>query len=234
MPLITYKINNLFRSDSCPLYFHHPEMDGPSGAYVQLSENGVVSANPSSFHLENLAEYRYRLSLRWDVLPYIRGDALAAFLCREEIRKLFERVLAGHEIDWYQGQRFGFLRPDAKKAFEELQTELDTFADTPGATMEVFGAHTFLFSESSLSQVWSEQECLEEAVEKVLRYAYTHNAFIQDDVAECILDEAERHLMNGWHGLTMRQLEELVKRGRIEADEATEYANEFIETHPVA
>lgn len=121
---ITIKTDNL-RGEPAPLYCVYPRQTKPQPAYVELNEDGEVSAdyNGEIGNAVPMAVW-HRRTLRFDVSPRVGGDDLADFLESDAVVALLERIHAGHTVEWDGNNFVGRLTEDAERAAETLTEAL--------------------------------------------------------------------------------------------------------------
>lgn len=216
---INLQLDNL-ADNLAPLYHRYPGQTGPQPAYVQLDEDGDVTADWSG-EIGNAVPMHvwHGRTLRWGVSESVRCDVLAELL-RGDALPLLERIYAGHSVEWNGHNHVGRLDNDAQEASDALERML---ADLSGEAHQAQVWDVGDWLQCSLDQVWTDQP-LADAAEAVDADAAAQGAVLEGDTAEALLDMAERMLDTGRDGLTAAHIAALVEAGRITQDDADEYS----------
>lgn len=189
---ITIKTENL-RGEIAPLYHRYQNQTNAQPAYVELDEDGVVSAsyNPEigSPHAIPFSVF-HRRDLRWGVANAIRGDALADYLESDEARALLERIHAGHDIEWDGNNNVGKLSDDAARAEIDFEAALQALGEDDSNMGAVWEVGEWLENDS-LYSFWPEGKTLSEAVEYVEKCAEHDRIELDGDIERYLLDRAE-------------------------------------------
>jgi hypothetical protein len=213
---IRYFAENL-EGKAAPLFHQYPGQNGPQGAYIELDEDGVVSADWNGeiggaipFHVYHGRTRWYSIHNRWS------GDGLIDFLQSDEIRGLLARIHAGHSIDWDGNNMTGRLTEDAIDAEEELTRILDE----DEGDIEVWGGYDYLFSNLSFRNVWSSDEDLEEVAENWFAGAEDNNIVIPgglEEIQDALLEEARLLIENrAFDRVHPQALQALLAKGWID------------------
>lgn len=119
-------------SGPAPLYQKYPGQTEPQGAYITISPaKGTVRAdwNGEIGSAVPFGVYQGRI-LRVPVPFYAHGPSLARELESEPVRVMFERIVAGHSVEWDGSNHVGRLTDDARAAVEELEARLQDVPQT--------------------------------------------------------------------------------------------------------
>lgn len=211
---ITLNIENLLGDDPAPLYERYRGQNNAQPAYVELDEDGEVSAY-SSGEVGNGVPMRVwnRRSLRCPVPASIKGSALASLLQGEAL-PLLERIHAGHSVEWDGSNRVGLLDSDAVIARDHLDALFDSL-DEDADCVSVWDVGDWLFTGCSLRDHWADQS-LKEAVEALESMAERDGVYLDGYIRTCLLRQAEAEFdEDGDDRLTATHLAELVADGRI-------------------
>jgi hypothetical protein len=213
-------IDNL--SGIAPLFHRYPGQTSPQPAYIEMTEDGEVSADYSGEIGNAVPMYVWHgRTLRWSVPSDVRGEALAEFLADPETLALLERVHAGHVVDWDGNNHVGSLSDDARDASEGLDRLIER--ELIGAEAAVRPVGDWLWSSCTLLQHWQNQP-LAEAVREIEDGAEIEGVLLDGDIEDELLDMAAHWLETGRAGLTSAHITALIEHGQITDDEATEYA----------
>ncbi len=227
--MISYSLDNLRCTSELPLYFRYPSQIYPQSAFVQMDEDGDISATYST-EIGNAvsSEIWHKKTLCWYVDSEITGDVLADFLESDEIGELLQRVHDGHSVEWVNGNQVGILDEDALEAFEEIESLLLELAndDSGETTKDVWPVDEFLFCSNGLFQSWS-NGLLSKAVAEAKADAKNQNIYLDGDIKESLLESALSYVVDNQAGLTFEHLEALVESGKIDQEQADNYADEF-------
>lgn len=158
--MITFQINNLKNDEVAPLYKKYPREHNIQGAFVEIDEDGVVtaSANPEIGNGIPMAVF-HGLTRRIRCLGTVSGAALYDFLQGEEGFDLLTRIHDGFSQYWDGNNWVGKQSEDAAEAEKELESAL---AELP--QIEVFSASEWI-EHDSLETIWPKGKTFEEAIE---------------------------------------------------------------------
>lgn len=148
--------------------------------------------------------------------PGLTGAQIAAAV--EAALPLFERVHAGHTVEFDGSNMGGVLTEDAADASAELEAVLEKLR----SEVNVWSAADWLWNTDNLLSVWPDGTTLDDAV----RDAQPHDPadVVEDDIRGAILKEAASYASQPRAGLTQWHLGELVAAGAITPGQAAEYA----------
>lgn len=152
LDLITYDLDNL-RGEAAPLYRIYPGQHQPQRAYIQLDEDGTVTADYSGEIGNGIPmSVWHNRTPRWYVNSAANGDSLAEWLESDEMRALLARVHAGHSVEWDGNNHVGRLDEDAEAARDEITAMLDGY-NQPYDVMEVWDAYDWVREGFSLAEL---------------------------------------------------------------------------------
>lgn len=221
---ITINTTNL-RDATAPLFCRYPNQINPQPAFVELDEQGNVSADYSGEIGNGMPmDVWYGRTLRWAVNSSINGNVLADALESVEITALLERIHAGHAVDWDGNNYVGSLTDDARAASDDLWWRLEDLGlDDEPAVWEV---DNWLFGGCSLADHWADQP-LSDAVAALEEEAESEGIYIDGDIETALLDQAAG-LFDGPNAgkLTRTHVDALLADGRIDADAHAEWVEE--------
>lgn len=216
---ITINTENL-RGEIAPLYCRCQGQTNAQPAYVELGEDGYVSADYSG-EIGNGVPFTvwHRRTLRWAVPSQSSGNALADLIESADIVALLERVSAGHTVEWDGSNFVGSLDDDARAASDELES----IFGRPEDEGCVWDASEWMVGAGLHS--WWIGVPLDTAVADTESAAESEGVYLDGDVEDVLLDMAERYIANDKPGLDAWHLSALVAAERITADDAAEYAD---------
>ncbi|MDR2124626.1 MAG: hypothetical protein LBP38_06585 [Desulfovibrio sp.] len=212
------------RDNPSPLYCRHPELSIEQPAFVQLDENGRVTARFDDTDGSSVPDaVRHDRSLRWDVTAYLSGKALAALAENPTFRALLKRVHDGRKIEPDGKNYVGVLSEDAEAASDAIEDFLNDLEPD----IIVMDVDDWLFDGLSLFDHWSGRP-LDTAVEELEKIALEEResdesgdgVIIEGDIEQALIREAEKVFLEGFHTLDKFHLEALVAAGRITAQQA--------------
>jgi hypothetical protein len=214
------------KDNPSPLYWKHKDMSIEQPAFVQLDENGRVTArfddSDGSTATKAVAHER---TLRWDISPFLSGKAVAALAENPSFRSLLQRVHDGRKIEWDGKNHIGVFTEDAEAAFDALEDFLDSLE--PDIT--AMDVNEWLFDGLSLFDHWSVRP-LDTAVHELEAIALEEResedgegVIIEGDIEQALIREAEKIFLEGFHKLDQFHLEALVTAGRITPEQAAGY-----------
>lgn len=115
-----------------PLYHHYPRQMEPQPAYLEMDEDGEISADWNG-EIGNAvpASVWHNRTLRWDVAPAARDGVVDGWLdgTDEHLAALLARVHAGHTVEWDGNNHVGRLTDDACEASQDAQDYLTALRD---------------------------------------------------------------------------------------------------------
>ena len=210
------------RNETLPVYLKYERQSNPQPAYVELSEDGVVTAgaNPEIGNAVTMDVWHCR-TLQWSIDPGLTGAQIAAAVL--SALPLLERVHAGHTVEFDGSNMGGTLTDDAAEASAELGRMLEKLR----SEVNVWSAADWLWTNDNLLTVWPDGTTLDDAV----RDAQPHDPadVVEDDIRDAILEEAVSYASQPRAGLTQWHLDGLVEAGAIKPDHAAEYAERFLD-----
>lgn len=216
---ITLDIDNL--KAGAPLYCQYPGQHNLQPAYVEINEDGFVSADCSGEVGGGIPMHVWHnRTIRIPVPAEANGLELARVL-REEALPLLEAIHAGHSIEWDGNNHVGRLDDDARAAAEKLEEML---ADVP--VMTVWSASEWLFSgDATLEHAWLRGETIDQAAHRNWQYSEGTEDWIDGSLQDALAREASRVVLraiddqNG-SGLRPEWIDAALADGRISAEEA--------------
>ena len=116
-----------------PLYHKYRGQSAPQPAFIELDENGEVSADWSG-EIGNAVPIDVwdGRTLRWAIRPEISQLALDKLLADgSELRMLLTTVHSGHTVVWDGNNNRGRIDDNARRAVEQLIDQLDEVDFTP-------------------------------------------------------------------------------------------------------
>lgn len=219
---LTFALDNLRGEDKTPLLCQYPGQTSPQPAYVELSEDGEVSADYSGDTGGTPAHVWHGRTQTWRVSAYAHPVVLARLLETGAARALLERVHAGHTVEWDGSNHRGRLTEDAQAASDKLERLLeDTFAGgDPDSCVQVWRADDYLFSSNSVLDLWDGSKPLDAVVEELEAAAESDGIVIQGDIRESLVAAALGLFdADGDDKLKPAHLAELLADGQITADQ---------------
>lgn len=232
-------IENL-KGKSAPLHMQYDGQHQEQPAYIEMNEDGIVSADFSGFVGGNACtpEVFHNRTLQWEISPFSNGDDLVAFLQSDEAQELLSRVNAGHSVEWDGNNYVGVLDDDATEASEQFaEVAENNFSVDDYESINAYGnerseydAGDYLVNGFDAS--WTGDLTLDEAVEAVEAQAEKDNAFIVDSIEDHLLEIAKEAFYSDNELLSQNHLDALVEAELIDEDEAKEYAADYIEEKP--
>lgn len=184
-----------------PLFYAYSGSQAPQRAFVSMDEHGVIRVGfDPQFDPENLNEapedvMTNRTQRLW-LHPAVNGKALLEFLRSPETVDLFERIHAGHTIEWAPdgvpaGERFhGRLTDDAMLARDVLGVKL--------GGLPVVNIHSATKFVNDRGFPWPEGEELEVAAARLESEARAKGVLVNEgDLAQALVDQALSYDENG-------------------------------------
>lgn len=114
MQIITHHLRGI----DVPLFAKHADRAAPYRAFVQMQEDGLVTAGIyDQLDYEDPLLVRRGLLLSWDVHPAANGNDLANLMESDKVQPLLIRVDRG----WRRGYQLDRLSKDAQDASDELK-----------------------------------------------------------------------------------------------------------------
>lgn len=182
MPTLVLNLDNL-RDSLAPLFHHYPREINPQGAFVELSEEGEVSADWDSEIGNAVPSFLWHgRTIRVPVSPFVSGSDLADYLERfDRGRVLLERIHEGHSVAWDGSNFVGNLNEDAQAAREELEAALQELGQADVQPTEEW------VSSAPWADLWPAGVNLADAVERIEAEAQTSGMVLDGDVERAVL-----------------------------------------------
>lgn len=217
-PVDTSSVESM-RDEAAPLYCQYPGQSTPQPAYIEMDENGAVSASYSG-EIGNGAPAAvwHSRTLRFDVSSSLSGAALADMVADDAVQSLLARIHAGHRVEWDGSNHTGALTSDAEAARDDLAGRL---TEDEG-DLQIISAEDWLFSSCSLGEHWDGGD-LSAAVETLESYVDEHE-YIDGDLRASLIGRAREMAENDLPGLNAGHLSTLVAEGEITQAAADAYA----------
>lgn len=223
---ITLSLDNL-RGEIAPLYHRYPNQTNAQDAYVEMTEDGEVSADYSGEIGNGMPmSVWHGCTLRWSVPSDVRGNELADLLGTDEAIALLERIYAGHSVEWDGSNHTGGLDDDAQAASEALQDLLNDNLNTGNDGAGVWGVRDWIDA-AGLRAWWEDGQSLADAVTKIEDEAESEQVHLDGDIEAELLDWAYSYWERDEPGLSRDHLDALIEDGRITDEEAQDYLDEI-------
>ncbi|OVE49475.1 hypothetical protein [Chromobacterium violaceum] len=209
MTTTTIRLSIANLTNGAPLYEKFDGQLQAQPAYIQLNDDGTVTADYSS-EVGNALPARvwHNIDRRYRVDAQVSGKALREYLTGEGLA-LLERIHAGHDTEWDGSNHRGTLTADALQADEQLTQDLEQLPLT-----NVWEASDWLFSNCTLSDLWAGKPLDEAASE--LENAIDVDQVVYGDIRAELLREAERQFdADGEDKLDAFHLAALLSAGKI-------------------
>lgn len=206
-------------AEVAPLFKQYDGQAMPQPAYVELTEDGQVTADWSGEIGGALPMTVWHgRTRRYRVPSAIKGSGLRALV--ERIQPLLERVHGGHLVEWDGSNLVGRLSDDAQAAEEQIERDIERLGEIDDVA-QVWDAGDWL-PRRDLLQHWTGP--LDEAVQELETLAELDDIVLRGNVRETLVETAGWWLEQGHAGLTSVHITELIRAGRVTDEEATEYA----------
>lgn len=221
---LTIKTDNL-RGEIAPLYCRYQGQTNAQPAYVEMDEDGNVSADYSG-EIGNAVPMTvwHGRTLRWAVSNQVRGDELADLIERDDVVALLERVYLGHSVEWDGNNHVGRLDDDAQAASDELDELFAAESSDEHNLVDVYDVDDYV-GNTGLLNIWRGKP-LDDVVRENEEWAEEEGVIIDGDLERTLLSSAESFVARGKSGLDMHHLDALVAAKRISIDDAVEYAGD--------
>jgi hypothetical protein len=207
---ITYQIDNLLTDGPAPLYHRYPSQTTEQRAYVELDENGTVTADWDGEIGGGVPSHVWHgRTRRYSVPSNVSGRALAGLLRSERVLSLLERVYEGLEIVWDGSNHVGRLTDDACEADSELADAIDEVGKYEEYRCEVWTASEWLFTSGTLADAWPAGVSLDDAVSNLKVEAKFNRIHIDGSIRQALLDRAARDFADDPDSITAEQREAL-------------------------
>jgi len=199
------------RGSVAPLSHTYPKQINRQPAYVELAEDGEITAGWSGEIGSGVPMDVWNdRTLRMSVPHNVNGPDLADYLEGEGIG-LLEAIHAGHSVRWDGSDHVGRLTDAARVAKEKLEEALLAF----DSTVEVWTADEYLFNANTLRDLWLGRS-LDDVVYELKLEAEGFDGVIKGDLRDALLDAAERAFdASGDDGLDEYHIAALLEDGRI-------------------
>lgn len=219
--------------DRIALYQRFGDRVDPQPAYIEINENGSVSADyDSELGCELPVQVRHRLTLRVPVAAEVECGDLAAYL-RGAALPLLQAIHDGHSVQWDGSDDTGTLTCEAECALTALAAGLQ---DLP--SVEIWTVEDWLFgSGQSLSDAWPGEQTLDEAAAACEASCCATSVVVQGDAARALMDRARAEWRQHPHRLARAHVDALRAVNHISAQQAANWTDEqrsFIDGRPAA
>lgn len=188
------KINRdiLDSESNAPLYHKYATQLQPQPAFLYLTADGEVGLDWASEIGGVPADVWHDRTFRWYVSPFLSKDACDMLLNDEEVLALLERVHSGHYVEWDGSNHVGRLTEDARDAKEALEELLDRRYNYEMDT-QVWNADDWITAGgvNCLTDVWREDEPLDEAVERLEKEAKDEGIVLYGSVKDALIGMLE-------------------------------------------
>lgn len=177
---IKLELDNL-RDEVAPLYFKYTSQVNPQPAFIEIDENGVVTAGVNGEIGNGVpSNVWHKVDLRVGCSSLLHGNSLIEFLEGEVGNDLLRRIHNGHSVDWDGSNHVGSLTEDAENAILELENELH---DVQSVT--IYSAEEWIENDS-IDHLWPVGTTLTDAAE---------NASIANEPFQSIEGDMERAII---------------------------------------
>lgn len=139
-----------------------------------------------------------------------------------ELLPVFERLHAGHEVDWDGSNHVGKLSDDASQASDEIDSACNQLGSS-GSLINIYTAEEYFFEYCSLLDAWSVDQTLAQAVEAA-EIIIDEDQAVSDDIETAFLVKAEEVFEESPKTLGTTHIEALLGDDRISADDAAQWA----------
>lgn len=223
-------LDNLKSSEAAPLYERYKGQHKPQRASITITEDGDVYAEVSGNVGGGTTPDKWHgRTIEISVPPLSNGASVAAVLESAEGSVLLNLIHEGHSVEWDGHNNVGTLDEDAQAAISELE---DILSDV--TLDEVHEVDAYL-CDQPFSELWKGDQTLSKAEDTILSGLDSQSdsgglVCIYGDIEEHLLERALEIVENEEDGLSQTHLDALVEAGRIDQDEAKEYAAEHIQT----
>lgn len=214
------------RGEFAPLFNRYPGQTGAQPAFIEMTEDGDVSADYSG-EIGNAVPMHvwHGRTLRWSVPAAVKGEALADFIEQPDVYELLGRIHAGHSVEWDGSNHVGQLDEDAQSASDELERLIESELDD-GATVETWDTEEWLFSSAALIDCWPSDTDLDEAAANLESDAQSDNVLLINDVRETLLKRALDDFVDHPELLAPNQVAALLEAEMIDQDEFDDWQAE--------
>jgi hypothetical protein len=207
---LTLDLENLSSGTPAPLYERYATQNSPQSAFVELDEDGTVTADWSGEIGNAVPSFVWHgRTLRFSVSPNVVGKRLLKYL-EGDGRPLLARIHAGHEVEWDGSNQRGRLSEDAEEASAQLEADLAEIDEVP-----VWPVDEWLFGAQSLADAWS-REPLEELARSLEEQARRDGLQLDGEVKEALLCRAKELVEEECDDeLTRHVVRTLVREGEV-------------------
>jgi len=186
----TVKFENNMNDEKCPVYHQYPGQCNPQKAYIEINEEGKITADWDAEIGNAVSAYVWHGRTLQILIP-------AAALQRE-IEQFIESHMAdfqiindGHSVEWDGSNHVGNLTDEARDMLDDLST----------AAMEEIGCANVYDSydyvtDSGWADAWPKNCTLAQAVEEFEDNIDTDD-YVPDGFEDALLSYAEHQLDNG-------------------------------------
>lgn len=183
------------REEVAPLHHQYPGECSAQPAYLELDEDGNVSADwDGEIGGGTPMNVWHGRTLRWTLPDSLTGDAIADFVAREDVAALLARIHDGHSVEWDGSNNVGRLDDDAREAQDNLEQLIQSNPFNESDFAWVMTAREWAFNAQNVAEVWPDPaETLDAVAERVAGDTIHANArvVLTTDMKGAFLDEIE-------------------------------------------
>lgn len=191
--MISYHLDNL--AGLAPLYCQYDGQSQPQPAYIQLAEDGTVSADYSG-EIGNGVPMRvwHNIDLRWRVDGRVKADVLRDLLT-DTLAADLASVHAGHDVDYHRdsANRTGRLSDEAQEASDRIEAALRDL--DPDDLDQVWSAGDWI-ANAHISDLVEPGESVADAAVRLTEEARAEGVLLDGDLEAEIADRIEREADN--------------------------------------
>lgn len=168
-----------------PIYCKYHSQYQPQEAYIQMDENGTISADYSSIVGDGMPSDVWHLrTIRFPITPNVTGSTILDFVTG--YRDEFERIHEGHSVEWDGNNNKGYLTDVARDAYDDVCLALRNIQPDFSAYDD---AEEWYYNENFSSGTWVEalrDGTLKAKIEEDMKHTDSdvYLAFSVDDAVE--------------------------------------------------
>lgn len=207
------------RKEIAPLHHQYPGQCSVQPAYLELYEDGSVSADwDGEIGGGTPMNVWNGRSIRWSLPDSLTGEAVADFLAREDVAALLARIHEGHSVEWDGSNNVGRLTEDAAEAQQDLEQLIQSNPFSESDFAWVMTAREWAFGEQNVAEVWPDQSETLEAVAARVEHDTIHadaRIVLTTKMQDAFLDEIEEAYDRERDYLRPHHIAALEEAGRI-------------------
>jgi len=166
MGTVNFESIKKIADEQCPVYSKYDTQINAQPAYIEMEEDGTISADYSGDIGDSTPSAVWHgVTRQWSISPTLSGADILSLV--EDNLALFQRVHDGHAVEWDGSNFVGSLDDDAQEASDEIEL----IASEAESSVAVYTAYAWIFAngDNPMKDVWPDNVSLQDAADTVER-----------------------------------------------------------------